>query len=83
MLVYFPERYKTKRICDKVAEDYQAALKFIPDWIFTSKMHKKLDNTLHANDGIFIHNENFNKVTVIAILAIDIDKINLDKETCT
>lgn len=46
-------------------------------------MHKKLDNTLHANDGIFIHNENFNKVTVIAILAIDIDKINLDKETCT
>ena len=26
MLVYFPERYKTKRICDKVAEDYQAAL---------------------------------------------------------
>ena len=47
-------------------------------------MLEKLDNALHANDDILFRNEDFVKATLIAsqrhILAIDIDKINLDND---
>ena len=47
-------------------------------------MLEKLDNALHANDDILFRNEDFVKVTLIAsqrhILAVDIDKINLDND---
>ena len=31
MLVYFPDRYKAQKMCDKDVDDYLAALKFISD----------------------------------------------------
>ena len=44
-------------------------------------MLEKLDNALH-NDDAFFYNEDFDKVTFIAnqrhILAVDLDKIDLD-----
>ena len=70
-------------MCDEAVHSCLAALRFIPDWFVTSKMLKKFDNALHANDDTLFFNEDFNKVTFIAnqrhILAIDFEKINLDE----
>ena len=41
MLKYCHDKYKTQEICDKVADDFLPALKFVPDWFVTSKMIKK------------------------------------------
>ena len=47
-------------------------------------MLQKFNNALLANDNILFLNENFNKFTIIAnqrhILAVDLDKINLDND---
>ena len=40
MLKYCHDRYKTKETCDKVVDDFLPALRFVPDWFFTSKMIK-------------------------------------------
>ena len=71
-----PDWYKTQEISDRdVYEDpfmivycldCLAALKFIPDWFFTSKMLEKFDNGLHANDVMLFFNEDFKKVTLVA-----------------
>ena len=67
---------------DEAVDDCLVALKFIPDWLVTSKMLEKFDNALHANDDILSYNEDFNNVTFITnqrhILAVVLDKINLD-----
>ena len=52
VLVYFPNKYKTEKMCNESAADCLAALKFIPDWFVTSKMVEKCDNALYANDDI-------------------------------
>ena len=73
---------KTQKKCDEAVDNYLAALKFFPNCFVTSKILKKFDNTLHANNDILFHNEDFDKVTFIAnqinILAKDLEKINLD-----
>ena len=47
-------------------------------------MLQKCNNALLANDNILFLNEDFNKFTIIAnqrhILAVDLDKINLDND---
>ena len=63
MLVYYPDKYKTQRMCDEAADDCLAALKFIRDWFVSRKMLKKFDNALHSNDDILFFNEDFDKVT--------------------
>ena len=40
IFVYYPEKYKTQRMCDEAIDDCLAALKFIPDWFVTCKMIK-------------------------------------------
>ena len=40
MLVYFLDKYKTQIMCVKAVDDCLSALKFIPDWLLTSKMIK-------------------------------------------
>ena len=35
-------------MCDEAVEDCLAALKFIFDWVVTSKMFKNFDNALHS-----------------------------------
>lgn len=52
MLKYHPDSYKTYKIYDKVVDAYVLALKFVPDWLITSKVIEKLDNAIFYNDGI-------------------------------
>ena len=51
-VMYCPDKYKTQRMCDKAADDSLAALKLIPDWFVTSKMIKKLNTALYADENI-------------------------------
>ena len=84
MIVYCPDIYKTQRMCDQTIDDCLAALNFISNQFVTSKMLRKFDKVLLAADKILVFNEDFNKVTFIAnqrhILAVDLDKINLDND---
>ena len=41
LIVYYPDRYKTQRMCDEVVNDSLATLKLISDWFVISKMIKK------------------------------------------
>ena len=38
LIIYWSDKYKTQRMCDKDVDDSPAALKLIPDWFNTSKM---------------------------------------------
>ena len=40
-----PDQYKIQEMCDKDVDSYFWVLKFVSDWIATSKMIKKHDNT--------------------------------------
>ena len=84
IIVYCPDIYKTQRMCDQTIDDCLAALNFISNQFVTSKMLRKFDKVLLAADKILVFNEDFNKVTFIAnqrhILAVDLDKINLDND---
>ena len=40
MLVYFPDRYKTQRMCDEAVDDYLAVLKVTSDSFTTSMIQK-------------------------------------------
>ena len=84
MLVYCLNKYETQRTCDKAVDDCLAEWKFIPDEFVTCKLLKKFDNSLCAYSDIFYYNEDFDKITFIAthrhILAVNLDKINLDND---
>ena len=51
-MVYYPDKYKTQRMCDEAVDDSLASLKLISDWFVTSKMIKKLYTALCADDGL-------------------------------
>ena len=61
-----------------------AALKFILDWIFASKMFEKFHDDLFTNDDLLFFYEEFSKVTFFAnemdILGADLDKIILEDD---
>lgn len=42
MLKYCLDRCKAQEMCDKTIDDFLPALKFAPDWLFTSEMIEKL-----------------------------------------
>ena len=46
MLIYCPDKCKSKKMCDEAVDNCLAALKFIPDWFFTSKMLEKFHDAL-------------------------------------
>ena len=81
MPVYWPNKYKTQKMCDEASDGCLVALTFIPDWFVTSKMLAKFDDALRTNDDILFFNEDFDKVTYIAnqrhILAVNHEKLNL------
>ena len=52
LFVGCPHRYRTQIMCDEVADDCLVELRFILGWFVISKMLKKLDNSLEANDDI-------------------------------
>lgn len=43
MLKYCPDRNKTPKICDKAVDGCLSSLKFVPDWLVTSKMLEILE----------------------------------------
>ena len=59
-----------------------STLKFISDWFVTSKMIKKLYNTLFADDDILFFDEDSGNDTFssneIGILSAIVDNINID-----
>ena len=71
-------------MCDEAVEDCLAALKFILDRIFASKMFEKFHDDLFTNDDLLFFYEDFSKVTFFAnemdILGADLDKINLEDD---
>ena len=82
MLIYSSDRYKTQNSCDKDVDDFQAALKFIPDWCVITKMIRKLVIALYADDNIFYFNEDFSDAMFfcneMGILSVDLNNINLN-----
>ena len=54
---FVPDRYKTQEMCHKAVDDFLPALKFVPDWFFTSKMIKKFRNVLFTDDHILLFYE--------------------------
>ena len=42
LIVHYPDKYKTQKMCDEAVDDYLAALKSISDWFFTKKSLKNL-----------------------------------------
>ena len=40
LIAYFPDKYKTQRMCDEAADDCLAALKLVTDWFAASKIIK-------------------------------------------
>ena len=60
--VYYPDKYKTQRMCDKAVDDSLAALKFVPGWFVTTKMIKKLFAALYADQNILYFNEDSGNV---------------------
>ena len=82
LILYCCDRYKTQRMCDEAADDFLLALKFIPDWFFTSKVIKKIFKALCANENIFYFNEYSGDAifscNAMVILSIDVNDINDD-----
>ena len=63
MIKYCLDRYKAQEMCDKAVDDFLPALKFVPNWFVISKMVKKLDHVLFANDDILFFDEDSGNVT--------------------
>ena len=70
LIVFCPDQYKTQRMCDK-AVDYclaaLAALKYVPNWLATSKMIKKLLTALYTNKNILYFNEGSGDVVLTLV----------------
>ena len=77
MLKYCLDKCKTQEIYDKAVDSYLLALKFAPDWFFTSKMIEKLDNAAFYNDDIVFGNIDSDIVTFFSS-DIDLNSLNLN-----
>ena len=69
-------------MCNKAADDFLPALKFVPCWFVTSKIIKRLLTALYADENILCLNEDFCDVVFscneMGILGIDLNNISLD-----
>ena len=80
----FPDRYKTKEMCDKATVAFLPILNFVPDWFVKSEILGKLDIGVSSNDmnlhdlnsdvGIFFSDD-------IGYDAIELNNINLDDDS--
>ena len=71
----------TQEMFTKFVDDFLPALKFVPNWLVTSKMIKKLLTALYVDDNILYFNEDSGDAILscnkMGILSVDIN-INLD-----
>ena len=69
-------------MCDEAVDNLLAALKFIPYWFVTSKMLEKLGNALYTKMIYSFTIKILIIIKIIAnqkhILAVDLEKVNLD-----
>ena len=49
-------------MCDKAVDDCLAAVKFVPDWLVTSKIIKIRFNAVYADENILLFNEDSGNV---------------------
>ena len=72
-------------MCDKAFDHSIAALKFVPDWLVTSKIFENFHDSLVPNNDILFFYEDFSKVFFygngMCILGAVFDKINLDDDS--
>ena len=72
----------TQEICDKVADDFLPAWKFVPDWFVTSNMIEKFYTALYVDDGLLFFDEDSGNATFccneMGILRVNSNNINLD-----
>ena len=70
-------------MCDKAVDDCLAALKFLPNWLVTSKMIKRLFFVFYADGNILYFNEDSSNVISncngMGILNIDLYNLTLTK----
>ena len=82
MLVYCPDRYKSRKMRDEVVDHCLAALEFVPDCFDTSKIIKELLTGLHADDNILYFNKDSGDAIFscneMGFLSLDLKNINLD-----
>ena len=73
---------RLKEMCNKAVDDLLPALRFVPDWIVTSKMIKKIPTALYADDNMFYFNKVSGNVVLscneMGIVSWDLNNINLD-----
>ena len=48
---------------DKAVDSFLLTLKFVPDWFFTSRIIKKLYNSLSTDDSTLLFDKDFGNVT--------------------
>ena len=84
MLKYCPDRYKTKKMCDKAVDACLSSLKFVPDWLVTSIMREIHNDVVFSNDDIDLYYIDSDVVTVfcndMGINIIDLNNINFDDD---
>ena len=87
-LKYCHDRYKTQEMFTKFVGDFLPALKFVFNWLVTSKMIKKLLTALYIDDNILYFNEDSgdailscNKMGILSVdLNINLDDTNYDED---
>ena len=75
LIVCCPNKYKNQGMCDEAVDDRLEALKFIPDWLVTSKMIKNLLTALYAYDNIVYFKDDsgnvvFSGIEILIILIL-------------
>ena len=86
-LKYCHDSYKAQEMCDKAVDDFLPALKFVPNWVVTSKLIRKLFTALYSDNNILHFNEDSgDAVFACNNMGINHDDINYgenDPETVT
>ena len=79
---YVPGQYQTEQICDKVVNNFLAALIFVSDWFVTDKIIKKPFTDTHPHENILYFNEDSSNVVFncneIGALKVNLNNINLN-----
>ena len=69
-------------MCNKAADDFLPALKFVPDSFVISKMIEKLYAALYADDGLLFFDEDSSNIIFcsdeMGILRVNLNNINHD-----
>ena len=63
MLKYCLGKFETQEMSDKAVDSFLLTLKFVPDWFVTSRIIKKLYNSLLTDDNTLLFDKDFGNVT--------------------